>query len=65
LVLLPEITSRLFDKALVTFALIAALSSLLPMCLLSFSFLLLARFAFGACQIVLISYFTAWVDSFS
>jgi hypothetical protein len=35
------------------------------MCLLSFSFLLLARFAFGACQIVLISYFTAWVDSFS
>lgn len=60
-------TSRVFEKVLVTFCLIGSVSTLLPICFFGFSFaiLCLARLLFGIVQIIMISYITAWVDSFS
>jgi hypothetical protein len=64
---LPFVTSRLQSKVLVLGSLVTLITSLVFLIIISGSFTLLClmRFLFGFSQILLISYFMAWIDVFS
>ena len=59
-------TTRVNEKLLVLGSYIACITSLLLLTFMSQFFILcLARLAFGAAQVVLVSYIAAWVETFS
>lgn len=64
--MLPIVTSRVNEKVLILGSYIACISSLLVLTFMSqYIILCLARVAFGASQVVLISYIAAWVETFT
>lgn len=62
---MPMFLSRVIEKVLLTFSLLACITTLLPMALLggAFSVLCLARFIYGMFQVILITYIMVWVET--